>query len=92
MKFIGSLLNNLGFICLLACLVLLGAQYVLGSGADGVSIAGLAVSSGAVHNIFNPIFTSQQPLVKAVVSNLIPCAVGSFSVMILGGILRKAGK
>ena len=92
MKFIGWLLNNLGFLCLLVCLVLLGAQYVLGSGADAVIVAGQEFGSGAVNNFFNPVFTSENPFVRWVVDNLIPCTIGSFCAMILGGILRKAAK
>lgn len=92
MKIIGSILNNLGFICLLVCIVLLGAQYVLGSGADAVIVAGKEFGSGAVNNFFNPVFTSENEIVRWVVDNLIPCAIGSFCAMILGSILRKAAK
>lgn len=92
MKFMGWLLNNLGFLCLLVCLVLLGAQYILGSGADAVSVVGQQFGSGAVNNLFNPIFTSENEVVRFVVDNLIPCTIGSFCTMILGSILRKAAK
>lgn len=92
MKFIGWLLNNVGFLCLLVCLVLLGAQYILGSGAEGVSVAGMAMNRGSVNNMFNPIFNSENEIVRFVVDNLIPCTIGSFCVMVLGSILRKAAK
>lgn len=92
MKILGSLLNNIGFICLLICLVLLGAQYVLGSGADGVSVAGMAMSSGAVNNMFNGVFTSENVIIRFVVDHLAGCAIGSLAVMLLGGWIRKAAK
>jgi len=92
MKFLGSLLNNIGFICLLICLVLLGAQHVLGSGADGVSVAGMAMSSGAVNNMFNGVFTSENAIVRFVADHLVACAIGSVVVMLLGSMIRKAAK
>ena len=92
MKFMGWLLNNLDFLCLLVCLVLLGAQYILGSGADAVNVVGQQFGSGAVNNLFNPLFTSENEVVRFVVDNLIPCTIGSFCAMILGSILRKAAK
>lgn len=92
MKIIGSILNNLGFICLLICLVLLCGQYIMGSDADAVIFAGQEIGIGAVRNFFTPIFNSEISLVRLVVDHLIPCTVGSFCVMILGSILHKAGK
>lgn len=92
MKVIGFLLNNIGFICLLLCIVLLGAQWVLDSNADVVIVAGQEFGINAVRDFFNPVFNSENEIVRLVVENLVPCTIGSFVVMLLGGVLRKAAK
>ena len=92
MKFIGSLLNNLGFICLLICLVLLGAQYVRTSGADAVAVAGHEISAGAFNDFFDPVFSAENEIVRWIVANLLPCTIGCLVVTLLGGAIRKAAK
>ena len=50
------------------------------------------MSSGAVNNMFNGVFTSENAIIRFVVDHLAGCAIGSLVVMLLGGWIRKAAK
>ena len=60
--------------------------------AAGAQTVAVAMSSGAVNNMFNGVFTSENAIIRFVVDHLAGCAIGSLAVMLLGGWIRKAAK
>lgn len=93
MKFFGSLLNNLGFIFLLICVVLIGAQAIITeTNASSVVFLGWEIGITDFRNFFAPVFESENALIQTFADNLIPCAIGGLAVTLLGGGIRKAAK